>query len=152
MKLTLEWSIQRAVQSSYRGLSIIEGSIENFGDFGLKFVGSAQIMVFRNLTIWSLLKTFQWIKFRQLTDCYIWFKQVLKLNDLVFLSTDTKINRNDVKNEKETEKWNWTFFLLKVKGHSNLNVKSFQLFNGCRANISKIGPAISPFTQHGKAR
>ena len=27
-----------------------------------------------------------------------------------FLSTDTKINRNDVKNEKETEKWNWTFF------------------------------------------
>jgi len=150
MKLTLEWSIQRAVQSSYRGLSIIEGSIENFGDFGLKFVGSAQIMVFRNLTIWSLLKTFQWIKFRQLTDCYIWFKQVL--NDLVFLSTDTKINRNDVKNEKETEKWNWTFFLLKVKGHSNLNVKSFQLFNGCRANISKIGPAISPFTQHGKAR
>ena len=69
-----------------------------------------------------------------------------------FLSTDTKINRNDVKNEKETEKWNWTFFLLKVKGHSNLNVKSFQLFNGCRANISKIGPAVSPFTQHGKAR
>ena len=45
-----------------------------------------------------------------MTDCYIWFKQVLKLNDLVFLSTDTKINRNDVKNEKETEKWNWTFF------------------------------------------
>ena len=66
------------------------------------------------------------------------------------MSTDTKINRNDVKNEKETEKWNWTFFLLKVKGHSNLNVKSFQLFNGCRANISKIGPAISPLLNMGK--
>lgn len=32
-----------------------------------------------------------------------------------FLSTDTKINRNDVKNEKETEKWNWTFFFWRLK-------------------------------------